>query len=70
MAKRQTTVRIDPDLDKPLEAFMLSAKINLTELFNIFLRQLLGIDKEPSVLERVADLERKVCNIEKKLDVD
>lgn len=70
MAKRQTTVRIDPDLDQPLEEFMSKAKINLTELFNTFLRELLGIEKVPSLLDRVEKLEQKVSDIEKKLETD
>jgi hypothetical protein len=69
MAKRQTTVRIDPDLDQPLEEFMGKAKINLTELFNAFLRELLGIEKAPSLLDRVEDLDQEVNEIKKKLDV-
>ena len=68
MAKRQTTVRIDSDLDQPLEDFMVSTKVNLTKLFNIFLRELLGTAKDMSLLDRVDALEREVGEIKSKLD--
>jgi len=64
MAKRQTTVRIDPDLDEPLEEFMKTSKVNLTELFNMFLRQILGIEKAPNLIERVENLEQKAESID------
>lgn len=64
MSKKRTTVFISNDLILPLEHHTAKSKQNLTELFDIFLRKLLGIEKSPSLLDRVENLERKVVEIE------
>jgi hypothetical protein len=49
---------------------MKNSKINLTVLFNDYLRNLLGVGGTTNLFKRVENLEQKVVDIEARLDVD
>ena len=67
MPKKRTTVYVSEDLIEPLERYIQESGENLTELFDDFLRDTLGIKKDPSVSDRVRSLEQKVEKIESRL---
>lgn len=68
MPKKRTTVFVADDLIEPLEEYSAKTKQNLTELFNDFLRELLGIKDSPSLPDRVKKLEDEVEEIKTKLN--
>jgi hypothetical protein len=67
MAKKRTTVYVSEDLLELLNIYMEESGETLTDLFDNFLRSTLGIEKDPSVSERVKSLEQKVEKIESRL---